>query len=313
MIKAFEDFTTHHFKKDVQPSVEECKQNSDSDENVSGYAEDLNEVNDENIFEDFPIKRLACIAHAINNTLNISIMGSKRFKIEPVSEIRKLVKKVEEICSKIKNNGRSVDYFSKHGASASMPAKTRWIYQYLTIKNFLENKESFKYCIDNFLNGLVKFPSKLDMLNLEKIQTTLKSFYTFILNIEADKNISISYVYPGVINIMSMLETSDSSFFGQWYRNIKKDIERRLDNVINPDSVNFNDLYATATFLDPKTYHIFTLDDFKTMRLLIVQRLNAKYGEPVIKQQEEDSEFEFLFKNRRDSFKNETEFNEIVT
>ena len=85
---------------------------------------------------------------------------------------------------------------------------------------------------------------------------------------------------------MSILETSVSNFFGQWYRNTKKDIERRLDHVINPDSVNFNDLYATAAFLDPKIYHIFTLDDFKTMRLLIVQRLNAKYGEPAIKHQE---------------------------
>ena len=81
MIKAYEEFAIHHFKKDVQPSVEECKQDSDSDENDSGYAEDFNENNGKDVFEDFPIKRLACIAHAINNILNISIMGSKRFKI----------------------------------------------------------------------------------------------------------------------------------------------------------------------------------------------------------------------------------------
>ena len=171
MIKAYKTI------KRTEPQPEnEC---AGEDEDCSDHSSD-SENDDIDILNSAfsTTKQLGCSAHALNNLVKTSIIGSVRKQIESEQSVSGLLNKVTSILKQIKRNGQCCDYLAANKAFITLAPETRWVYQIMVIDIFYKHQKAFKHCAEEILK--INFLVTTEIQALKDIQTTFEKISAFV-------------------------------------------------------------------------------------------------------------------------------------
>lgn len=261
IVKAFRDFVheVHYMRSSLEFEINDNNVEAEADNQFEDVETSLNVIIGRR-------KRLSCIDHQLARILMIATEGNKTAKSEGCDQAAKeILDAIQSLIGKLRISGKATEYLiTNYKKKLLLPAKTRWAYHFHVVKRLLELKDGIRRLIDEEIVEDVQNLTPVQWRSAKAFQDILEPFSTAITDLEGDQYVTLSRVIPFLVNIkMSLADPIRTGNLVSFAQKLGRLMDTRFRFIFDFRHVDFEPLYAMATFLDPRLIRTFDGADFE--------------------------------------------------